>query len=818
MTSRIRTSRKAPISPTLLSDTPLCREVQEEFVAPIGPGTPDGEPDADEPQEPDNEEQLDEAGSEAQQLKTHRDHYCPTIEEIEEHRRTHLPYRAWCKFCVMGRGVGAPHAAVDHVSAIPIVSLDYFFITDGDMKRRAELEEYPCDPEGDTKLEEDRQRGKVMKCLVMKCRDSKTVFAHAVPCKGRDEDGYVVQLITENVKWLGHVKLILKSDGENAIKAIVEDALKAIRVQVVDMEQVTSERPPPYDSKSNGFIENAVKGVRGHFRTLRLDLESRLERKIPVNHALMHWMIELSALLQTAMNVGEDGLTAWTRIRGRPFAMRGYTFGEKILWKMPSKGPHAMPDGNAGAKWGEGVFMGYSRSSNTYRVATDQGMRYPRSLERVPEAERWSRDTLAGIKCTPESTKVMPNDEEVFEHQAPAVEMPARDHDVLPRRFKVTNLDIEKFGYTARCAQCEYTREHRRARPGLSHDERCRARIMAELGKSLSGQQRLQAYEDRVNEALAKRIEESDRRGEDVQPQGPREGELGDEGQRDISRAPRQVLGGDAAQPLEDPRWSGPAPFDEEHGPASRAQAHHEEPAGPIHPGDEDDMAVGSIRAEDLHRGLRERRRELFVFATDIQRCRACGWVGQPSVKQRCKNPWCRGINMLYPDDQGSREGWFPPADEPAVAKPQGFVATAGGDHNDDIGADAEICLLMMEQMGGYKRSYRRERAAAFRRVVTEVYSPPRLTSMIGDMRKQGLGPGLSLDITCTDPDDGQPWDLSVPAKQEKALRMIREQRPLFLVGSPCCREFSTWQALNAAKHNRDEAKIAAARESNRWW
>jgi hypothetical protein len=57
----------------------------------------------------------------------------------------------------------------------------------------------------------------------------------------------------------------------------------------------------------------------------------------------------------------------------------------------------------------------------------------------------------------------------------------------------------------------------------------------------------------------------------------------------------------------------------------------------------------------------------------------------------------------------------------------------------------------MMEQMGGYKRSYRRERAAAFRRVVTEVYSPPRLTSMIGDLRKQGLGPGLSLDITCTD-------------------------------------------------------------------
>ena len=32
-----------------------------------------------------------------------------TDKEIEEHRLTHLPFRDWCKECVQGRGMQAPH-------------------------------------------------------------------------------------------------------------------------------------------------------------------------------------------------------------------------------------------------------------------------------------------------------------------------------------------------------------------------------------------------------------------------------------------------------------------------------------------------------------------------------------------------------------------------------------------------------------------------------------------------------------------------------------------------------------------------------------
>ena len=35
----------------------------------------------------------------------------PTGREIEEHNRTHIPFRSWCKFCVSARAPNFPHRA-----------------------------------------------------------------------------------------------------------------------------------------------------------------------------------------------------------------------------------------------------------------------------------------------------------------------------------------------------------------------------------------------------------------------------------------------------------------------------------------------------------------------------------------------------------------------------------------------------------------------------------------------------------------------------------------------------------------------------------
>ena len=47
------------------------------------------------------------------QVTNIRDPGQPTAHEHQEHVTTHRSYRSWCKFCVMGRGVNAPHKKSD---------------------------------------------------------------------------------------------------------------------------------------------------------------------------------------------------------------------------------------------------------------------------------------------------------------------------------------------------------------------------------------------------------------------------------------------------------------------------------------------------------------------------------------------------------------------------------------------------------------------------------------------------------------------------------------------------------------------------------
>ncbi len=137
----------------------------------------------------------------------------PTPEQVELHRtKGHIPYRSWCKWCVMARGVGQPHHRAGE-SALPIVGIDYFFVTTGGVEKRDELEI----PE-DAAVDEARKEGKILKCVLVRCWASKNIFAHVIPCKGADEELFTAKLVAADIEWLGHTKLALKADNEAAVK------------------------------------------------------------------------------------------------------------------------------------------------------------------------------------------------------------------------------------------------------------------------------------------------------------------------------------------------------------------------------------------------------------------------------------------------------------------------------------------------------------------------------------------------------------------------------------------------------------------------
>ena len=377
----------------------------------------------------------------------------PSASEIEEHRKCHTPYRSWCPWCVMGRGLGEQrgrHAGREHT--IPRVGIDYWYITSKGVEKREELD-YKADGEGEAKLLEARKSGVVVKCIIVRCHETKCVFAHVVPCKGADEDGYVVNLICSDVAWLGHARLLLKSDNEKALKSLVGKALKALKCQVEGLEGVSSEQSQEYDSQANGGTEVGIRAVRGLFRSMRLCLEDRIGHKLPPGHPITSWLVEHVAILLNAQSVGPDGLTPWEKARGRPFGLKLYGFCESLFWKQPPKGPQHDTEGNMGPRMKPGVFVGYHLSSNSYRVATADGfIQKSRALQSRPQEDRWDAEAIKNIVSTPWSLRIQAGGQraEVGPRVTP---QPAVEQQPvpMPRRLKITQKVLNEHGYTENC-------------------------------------------------------------------------------------------------------------------------------------------------------------------------------------------------------------------------------------------------------------------------------------------------------------------------------------------------------------------------------
>ena len=73
--------------------------------------------------------------------------------------------------------------------------------------------------------------------------------------------------------------------------------------------------------------------------------------------------------------------------------------------------------------------------------------------------------------------------------------------------------------------------------------------------------------------------------------------------------------------------------------------------------------------------------------------------------------------------------------------------------------------------------------------------------------RDWGLLPGMSLDSTEVDPEDGRPWDFNDARKREKAENIVAEKGALLLIGSPMCGAFSKLQGWNVKKYGEEWAR-----------
>ena len=152
------------------------------------------------------------------------------------------------------------------------------------------------------------------KFLIAKDSRSKAVFAHAVEKKGPGHDGYAVDCLVKDLRWLGYDHVILKSDQEPAIMKLLSTAPKTFRITCAEEGErgiMQEEHPTTYDHQANGLVESAVKAVTNKMLTLKRCLEESLHKTMPIEHPLLHRLAEFAARHITTCHVSADGRTPY---------------------------------------------------------------------------------------------------------------------------------------------------------------------------------------------------------------------------------------------------------------------------------------------------------------------------------------------------------------------------------------------------------------------------------------------------------------------------------------------------------------------------
>ena len=216
----------------------------------------------------------------------------PTAREKEIHDAIHVPFRAWCRECVLGRGRDRQHRRVDDESGVPRVSMDYMF-----------LSEYGISLSRDDADELIRKNGGLIKftmtVMVLKDFRSKSVWAYPVEGKGVTAAEWLITQIIEDLDTCGldGCRIVLKSDQEPGILE-VQRTIAELRRQA-HSHGTTIENSKVGDSNSNARVERAIQELGGLVRTYRAALESRLGAKIGLDHVIVPWLVKHAASVIT---------------------------------------------------------------------------------------------------------------------------------------------------------------------------------------------------------------------------------------------------------------------------------------------------------------------------------------------------------------------------------------------------------------------------------------------------------------------------------------------------------------------------------------
>ena len=110
------------------------------------------------------------------------------------------------------------------------------------------------------------------------------------------------------------------------------------------------ENPPAYDPQANGGAERGVQEVKAQLRATKLGLEARIGVEITDTMAILDWMIPQAADTINRFLVGDDGRTAYYRVRHKNFHGKVFEFGEQGVGQAQEEQQTGQKERSFGAK------------------------------------------------------------------------------------------------------------------------------------------------------------------------------------------------------------------------------------------------------------------------------------------------------------------------------------------------------------------------------------------------------------------------------------------------------------------------------------
>ena len=375
--------------------------------------------------------------------KTLPDVVGPSPQEIARHNLTHLPYRSWCRWCVMSRKPNPKHLRSHFAKRdIPLLVGDYAFVRNS--------------------VDED-----LLTIFVGRMYPTRELVI--IPCEQKGEDQYAINRLSNFIKNSGVQKLVYMADQESALATLMEKAIRKVGI-TGELVSAVPEHSSVGESQSNGRAERAVQEAEDMLRCMKLALEERLSARVTSTTPIMKWMCEHAAATINRFHVHDDGQTAYQRSHGHPFSGYVLEFGEKVFYYVLKRARTKLD-----RRWNDGIYLGSSQPSNEHFVGLASGkVVRVRGLARVRAEHRWDKERAARIHGTP----MDPNEDSIVEeykdpHRMADAEQIDRLQDDNPHpnvhpddrappqhpdlvRYRITRRDCDLYGYSLelQCKRC----------------------------------------------------------------------------------------------------------------------------------------------------------------------------------------------------------------------------------------------------------------------------------------------------------------------------------------------------------------------------